>query len=86
MYMPKTGIMYAYPYQEGFWMAKKNNLKRKAFFVDERKLRRAKKLLGLSSEGEVVRVAVERTVEMEEFWEFMEKTRGVLEPGSFEAP
>ncbi len=67
-------------------MAKKNNLKRKAFFVDERKLRRAKKLLGLSSEGEVVRVALERTVEMEEFWEFMEKTSGVLEPGSFEAP
>lgn len=67
-------------------MAKKDNLKRKAFFVDERTLRRAKKLLGLSSEGEVVRVAVERAVEMEEFWEFMQKTRGVLEPGSFEAP
>jgi hypothetical protein len=29
---------------------------------------------------------VERAVEMEEFWEFMQKTRGVLEPGSFEAP
>jgi hypothetical protein len=67
-------------------MAKKDNLKRKAFFVDERTLRRAKKLLGLSSEGEVVRVAVERAVEMEEFWEFMQKTRGVIEPGSFEAP
>ena len=72
--------------KRGSGLAKKNNLKRKAFFVDERKLRRAKKLLGLSSEGEVVRVAVERVVEMEEFWEFMEKTRGVIEPGSLEAP
>jgi hypothetical protein len=82
--MPKYGKIYAYG--EELVMAKKDNLKRKAFFVDERTLRRAKKLLGLSSEGEVVRVAVERAVEMEEFWEFMQKTRGVLEPGSFEAP
>lgn len=67
-------------------MAKKNKLKRKAFFVDERTLRRAKRLLGLSSEGEVVRVAVERAVEMEEFWQFMKKSRGVLEPGSLETP
>lgn len=67
-------------------MAKKDNLKRKAFFVDEHMIHRAKKLLGLASEGEVVRVAVERAVEMEEFWEFMHKSRGVLEPGSFEAP
>ncbi len=67
-------------------MAKKNKLKRKAFFVDERTLRRAKRLLGLSSEGEVVRVAVERAVEMEEFWQFMKKSRGVLEPGSVETP
>ena len=67
-------------------MAKKNKLKRKAFFVDERTLRRAKELLGLSSEGEVVRVAVERAVEMEEFWQFMKKSRGVLEPGSMETP
>ena len=67
-------------------MAKKNKLKRKAFFVDERTLRRAKRLLGLPSEGEVVRVAVERAVEMEEFWQFMKKSRGVLEPGSVETP
>ena len=67
-------------------MAKTNKLKRKAFFVDERTLRRAKELLGLSSEGEVVRVAVERAVEMEEFWQFMKKSRGVLEPGSMETP
>jgi hypothetical protein len=67
-------------------MTRKNNLKRKAFFVDERKLRRAKKLLGLASEGEVVRVAAERAVDMEEFWELMEKTRGVVELGSFEEP
>ena len=81
--MPIYAKKYAY---RGPRMAKGNNLKRKAFFVDERKLRRAKKLLGLASEGEVVRVAVERAVEMEEFWELMEKTRGVVEPGSFGEP
>ena len=67
-------------------MTKKNNLKRKVFFVDESTLRRAKELLGLSSESEVVRAAVERVVEIEEFWQFMKDSRRVLEPGSLEAP
>ena len=67
-------------------MAKKRKLKRKAFFVDERVLQRAKKVLGLSSEGEVVRVAVERAVEMEEFWQFMKDTKGTLKPGSLGTP
>jgi hypothetical protein len=61
-------------------------LKRKSFYVDERMLRRAKKALRLDSEAEVVRVALERTVEMEEFWSFMKRTRAVLEPGSWEKP
>ena len=65
-------------------VSRKLALKRKAFFVDERALRQAKKVLGLKSEGEVVRKAIERTVEMEEFWRFMKKTRGSLPPGSFE--
>ena len=67
-------------------MAKKDKLKRKAFFVDESVLRRAKELLGLSSESEAVRAAVERVVEIEEFWQFMKDSRGVLEPGSLDAP
>lgn len=61
-------------------------LKRKSFYVDERMLRRAKKALRLTSEAEVVRVAVERTVEMEELWSFMKRTKAVLEPGSLETP
>ncbi len=67
-------------------MERKTKLKRKAFFVDERKLRKAKKILGLKSEAEVVRVAVERTLEMEEFWRFMKETRNSIEPGSLELP
>jgi len=67
-------------------MAKKAALKRRAFFVDERSLRRAKKALGLSTDAEVVREAIERVAEMEEFWEFMKESRGILEPGSMETP
>jgi hypothetical protein len=67
-------------------MSKKIKLKRKAFYVDERKLRRAKKVLGLASEAEVVREAVDRTLEMEEFWRFMNEARASVEPGSFESP
>jgi hypothetical protein len=56
-------------------MERKVKLKRKMFFVDERKLRKAKKILSLNSEAEVVRVALDRILEMEEFWRFMEETR-----------
>jgi len=65
---------------------RKKKLTRKAFYVDERLLRRAKKVLGLRSEGEVVRVSMERALAMEEFWKFMKETKGVLEPGSVESP
>jgi hypothetical protein len=65
---------------------RKKKLTRKAFYVDERLLRRAKKVLGLRSEGEVVRVSMERVLAMEEFWQFMRETKGVLEPGSLESP
>ena len=65
---------------------RKKKLTRKAFYVDQRLLRRAKKALGLRSEGEVVRVSLERALAMEEFWKFMKETKGVLEPGSLENP
>jgi hypothetical protein len=58
-------------------------LKRKSFFVDERALRRAKKALGVATDAEVVRLSVEWIAEMEEFWQFMDETRGTLPPGSF---
>ena len=60
----------------------KLKLKRKSYFVDERALRRAQKALGAKTEAEVVRLAVERVAEMEEFWEFMRKSRKSLKPAS----
>ena len=61
-------------------------LKRKSFFVDEGKLRQAKKVLGAKSDAEVIRLSVERVTEMEEFWQFMKKSRQSLKPGSLEKP
>jgi len=58
-------------------------LTRKSFFVDERALRRAKKLLGVATDAEVIRVSVDRIAEMEKFWRFMRRSRGSLRPGSF---
>ena len=59
---------------------------RKSFFVDEKAIKRARKALGVGTDAEAVRLAVERVVEMEEFWRFMTATRGSLKPGSIEAP
>ena len=61
-------------------------LKRKSFFVDERALHRAKRVLGLKSEAEVVRLSVQTVAELEEFWNFMSKSRGVLRPGTISKP
>jgi hypothetical protein len=65
-------------------MAARAKLKRKSYFVDERALSRAKKALGVKTEAEVIRLSVERVAEMEEFWEFMKKSRRSLRPGSVE--
>lgn len=65
-------------------MAARAKLKRKSYLVDERALKRAKKALGAKTEAEVIRLAVERVAEMEEFWEFMKNTRCSLSPGSVE--
>ncbi len=67
-------------------MRRNGTLTRKSFFVDERSLRRAKKLLGVTTDAEVVRGAVDVICEMEEFWRFMKKSRGTLKPGSIKAP
>ncbi|UQA61973.1 hypothetical protein [Polyangium aurulentum] len=67
-------------------MASSGSLKRKSFFVDERVLRRAKKILGVDTDAEAIRRSVERVLEMEEFWKFMRSTRGALPPGSIEKP
>lgn len=65
-------------------MAVRGKLKRKSYFVDDRALNRAKKALGVHSEAEVIRLSVERVAEMEEFWQFLKKTRRSLKPGSIE--
>jgi hypothetical protein len=61
-------------------------LKRKSFFVDESILRQAKKALGVKTDAEAIRLAVERIAEMEAFWQFMQKSRHTLKPGSLEEP
>ena len=65
-------------------MAARAKLKRKSYFVDERALKRAKKALGVKTEAEVIRLSVERVLQMEEIWVFMKKTRRSLTPGSVE--
>jgi hypothetical protein len=67
-------------------MARAVFLKRKSFFVDERALGRAKKLLGLRTDAEAIRASLERITEMARFWEFMKKTRRALKSGSIKAP
>jgi hypothetical protein len=57
---------------------------RRSYFVDETTIRRARRVLGAQTDAEAVRLAVERVVEMEEFWRFMNRTRASLEPGSIE--
>jgi len=59
-------------------------LKRRSFFVDEGALHRAKKALGVKTDAEVVRISVGRIAEMEEFWDFMKKSRRTLKPGGLE--
>lgn len=59
---------------------------RRSFFVDDRAIQRARKALGVGTNAEAVRLAVDRVVEMEEFWRFMARSRQSLRAGSFEAP
>ena len=66
-------------------MAARSNPKRKAFFVDEDAVRRARKALGAATDAEAIRTSLERVAEMEAFWRFMERTRRSLKPGSIGA-
>jgi hypothetical protein len=89
--MPEKAIMYVGTEDRllklrGGSMPRTVRLKRKSFFMDERKLRQARKALGARSDAEAVRAAVERVTEMERFWRFMARSHGKLLPGSFEAP
>lgn len=61
-------------------------LRRRSYYVDPRALKKARRLLGVATDSETVRIAVDRVAEMEAFWRFMEKSRGTLKPGSIELP
>jgi hypothetical protein len=67
-------------------MARAARLKRKSFFVDEKKLGQARKALGVDTDAEAVRLSIEWVAEMEVFWKFMSRTRGKLKPGSVNTP
>jgi hypothetical protein len=67
-------------------MAARVKLKRKSYFVDERALSQAKKALGVKTEAEAIRLSVERTPKMEEFWEFMKKLTAHSNPGAWRKP
>ncbi len=76
-------------YASAVWSVWRSNgnsaeIKTQILFFDERALNRAKKAFGVKTEAEVIRLSVERVAEVEEFWEFMKKTRRALRPGSVE--
>jgi hypothetical protein len=66
-------------------MREASNLKRRSFLVDEQRIRKARKVLGVATDAEVIRLSVERVLEMDKFWRFMDKSRGTVPPGSFDA-
>lgn len=57
-------------------------LTRKSFFVDAQALRRARKLLGVTTDAEAIRASIDRVNEMERFRRFMTRSRRSLRPGS----
>ena len=59
-------------------------LKRRAYLVDERAVREARKALGATSDDEAVRISVARIAEMERFWRLMRDTRRSVAPGGFD--
>lgn len=83
--MPRIACLLAWP-PGGDPYAPEREIERRAFFVDDRVLQQAKKVLGVKTDAEVVRLAVERIAEMDRFWRFMEKGRRTLRPGSVEEP
>jgi Arc/MetJ family transcription regulator len=60
--------------------------KRKSFFVDEEMVQSARRALGVGTSAQAVRLAIERVVEMEQFWRFMTASRRSLRRRSIEAP
>jgi hypothetical protein len=65
-------------------LAKESTLRRKSFYIDPDTLRRAKRVLRVRTDAEAIRLSLERVAEMEKFWQFMAKSRGILKRGSLE--
>jgi len=83
--MPATALSYACYCEEGEdKMAKETTLTRKSFYIDQDTLRRAKRVLRVRTDAEAIRLSLERVAEMEKFWQFMTKSRGVLKRGSLD--
>ena len=58
-------------------------LERKAFFVEPRTLKRARRILGARSDGEAVRLALARVKEIEESWKGLLKLEGTAKQSRF---
>jgi hypothetical protein len=65
-------------------MAKEATLTRRSFYIDQKTLQRAKRALRVRTDAEAIRLSLERVAEMEQFWQFMTKTQGVLKRGSLD--
>lgn len=54
------------------------NKVRKAYFIDPKKTKELKKLLGAKTEAEAIRQVVEETVQNIKFWKLLNKQAGQL--------
>ena len=61
-------------------------LERKAFFVEPKTLKSARRILGARSDSEAVRLALDRVKEIEESWKPLLKLAGVAKGESFREP
>ena len=61
-------------------------LGRRSSIVDHLTKSRARKALGVASESDADRLSAAKVVEMDEFWQFMKKSRGAVKRGSFCEP
>jgi hypothetical protein len=61
-------------------------LSRKSFFVKPKTLRRARRAMGVATDAEAVRMALEWAASSEEHWRLLRKSAGKLKRGSFRQP
>lgn len=54
-------------------------LERRSFFIDPAILRRAKRALGVRTDADAVRLALEQAADTEAFWKLMDESRARLQ-------